>query len=383
MAAPAAHPIQVGRPAVEAALGSATRILPIITTAHLPSAAHDTYSPEFYTNQSIADPASAAAVRRYAGPEDVRQRQPARPPAVLADRRVRRPAPGSRAQRQVLASRSRAVDRGSRRGGGRESRRGRAPAAGPADPEFRRAAMDIRTQIGIGRFFAAKFRSGALYAVFKQSGDRAGTRGGVEAVPAGEGPLVAVCRSGEDRLCGRHHLRPAAAPARSLVRPASGDGCRYRSHGADAHSRHAGHSLRPEQARAAIDEGARASATSRTGVPPYPAGQTSFAGSTLELALTVQKPASPSSVRVHYRHVNQAERYQTDEMRRQSGRYRATIPAAYTDGRFPLQYYFELRQGVGQGVAVSRVHARPGKRAVLRRAAGTPERAGAGPFRTS
>ena len=56
--------------------------------------------------------------------------------------------------------------------------------------------------------------------------------------------------------------------------------------------------------------------------------------------------ASPPSVRVHYRHVNQAERYQMVEMRLQSGTHRASIPAAYTDSRFPLQYYFELREGL-------------------------------------
>jgi hypothetical protein len=41
--------------AVEMALASATRILPLVTTAHMPSAANDTYFPECYTNQPIAD----------------------------------------------------------------------------------------------------------------------------------------------------------------------------------------------------------------------------------------------------------------------------------------------------------------------------------------
>ena len=52
-------------------------------------------------------------------------------------------------------------------------------------PEFRRAAIDLRIQIGIGRFFAAKFRAGVLYAAHEQSGNRAslqealkGERGG-------------------------------------------------------------------------------------------------------------------------------------------------------------------------------------------------------------
>jgi len=53
-------------------------------------------------------------------------------------------------------------------------------------------------------------------------------------------------------------------------------------------------------------------------------------------------------VRLHHRHVNQAERYQVAEMERQGGSWRTAIPAAYTDSPFPLQYYFELREGSGK-----------------------------------
>jgi hypothetical protein len=50
------------------------------------------------------------------------------------------------------------------------------------------------------------------------------------------------------------------------------------------------------------------------------------------------------SVRMYYRHVNQAEPYQSAEMAVQGSTYRATIPAAYTDSPYPLQYYFEVRE---------------------------------------
>jgi hypothetical protein len=49
--------------------------------------------------------------------------------------------------------------------------------------------------------------------------------------------------------------------------------------------------------------------------------------------------------RVYYRHVTQAERYESAEMQLRDGRYRATIPGAYTDSPYPLEYYFELKQG--------------------------------------
>jgi hypothetical protein len=53
----------------------------------------------------------------------------------------------------------------------------------------------------------------------------------------------------------------------------------------------------------------------------------------------------PVSARLYYRHVNQAEHYQSVEMTPQDGVHRAAIPGDYTDSDYPLQYYFELKQG--------------------------------------
>ena len=51
------------------------------------------------------------------------------------------------------------------------------------------------------------------------------------------------------------------------------------------------------------------------------------------------------SALLYYRHVTQAERYESAEMQLRDGRYHATIPAGYTDSQYPLEYYFELKQG--------------------------------------
>ncbi|HSW49246.1 MAG TPA: hypothetical protein VLH09_03680, partial [Bryobacteraceae bacterium] len=63
-------------------------------------------------------------------------------------------------------------------------------------------------------------------------------------------------------------------------------------------------------------------------------------GQPLAIELSPQKPVA--SVRMHYRHVNHAERYQSAEMDAVGSSYRAAIPASYTDSAFPLQYYFEV-----------------------------------------
>jgi hypothetical protein len=48
---------------------------------------------------------------------------------------------------------------------------------------------------------------------------------------------------------------------------------------------------------------------------------------------------------LYYRHVNQAERYQTLELQNRGERFHGVIPASYTQSQYPLQYYFELKQG--------------------------------------
>src|SRR5439155_21520181 len=68
-------------------------------------------------------------------------------------------------------------------------------------------------------------------------------------------------------------------------------------------------------------------------------------GKPLRIELTIEKEPKAVSVRLFYRHVNQAERYESVEMQRQDNRYGATLPGSYTDSNYPLQYYFELKQG--------------------------------------
>ena len=54
------------------------------------------------------------------------------------------------------------------------------------------------------------------------------------------------------------------------------------------------------------------------------------------------------SVRLWYRRVNHAERWASVDTEARGGVHRAGIPAAYTDSPYPLQYYFDLRDGAGE-----------------------------------
>lgn len=62
------------------------------------------------------------------------------------------------------------------------------------------------------------------------------------------------------------------------------------------------------------------------------------------VVIDVSFEKAPKSVRLYYRHVDQAERYERIDMQAEGGRYRATIPAAYTNSPYPLQYYFDVTE---------------------------------------
>ena len=40
-------------------------------------------------------------------------------------------------------------------------------------PEYRRVVLDVQIQSGLGKFFASKIRSGALFAIYRVTGDHA------------------------------------------------------------------------------------------------------------------------------------------------------------------------------------------------------------------
>src|SRR5206468_9634525 len=52
-------------------------------------------------------------------------------------------------------------------------RKAKSKARDTRSAEFRRLAVDVTIQAGLGRFFAAKFRAGVLYAIYLRRGPRA------------------------------------------------------------------------------------------------------------------------------------------------------------------------------------------------------------------
>jgi hypothetical protein len=330
-------------PGMEAALANGSRILPILTTAHLPSAANNNFWPEIYTNQPIVDAARKTQYEDSPAPRTFGRTSPLDPQLFsrideFADEMAKGERGGKYSPVEVaqwLEDRAAAASRGltaARTGAARE------PSVG-----FLRAAADVELEAGLGRFFALKLRAGVLWSLHERTGSRrpleealkkyaearavwkalAEGPGNVYTrdITAGELPwlrghwldrLPAIDGDIEDmrkRLAGAAAARGAEPRIEALVAEALG---------------------RPQR------ESLQCSHTPPARFEP---------GRAVEVEIAFARPAMLASARMHYRHVNQAERYTTVEMQGEGRRYRAAIPGTYTNSPYPLQYYFELKAG--------------------------------------
>jgi hypothetical protein len=332
-------------PAVEAALSCATPITEIITTAHLPSAANEGFSPEYYTNQSIVNADEPAPYSDTPAPKVFGNVSPLDPQLFSTINEfvaglINKEASAKYSPLEVAQWLDAAADAAASHLSEAETR-----APGEAHPEFRRVLIDLRIQIGIARFFAAKFRSGVLYAAYQQGGDanamqealkqyrRArdawqnfaeGARGAyladisfgtephqrgnwLDRLPAINRDIAAMQKQLENASPGR---RPSDnIPLSQLTLPA-------------------------EREVLAIEH------SPASGLLP---------GRPLEIVVAVPQAAAGSlAMRIFYRHIDQAERWQAAEMHSAGSRFGGAIPAAYTDSKYPLQYYFEILRSQGR-----------------------------------
>ncbi|MBD2751267.1 hypothetical protein [Spirosoma validum] len=331
-----------GGGAVEQALANATRILPIVMTAHATSAGNNTYWPELYTNQPIVDPTINGNISHLydtPSPKVFGNVSPLDPQLFLSiNDCVKEMLKGERSGKytpietaQWLEDYAAEADK--------QLRLAEASATNKKTPEFRRMVVDVAMQIGLGRFFASKFRASVLYAIFEQTGDRTALEQSLKAYRTARTFWADLANRAKDvykpdiTVGERTFLRghwldrlPAmdediAAMAKKLEQAKPGD----ESGGGRVQQAIQQAMGRPQR---------RMVAGRHTQPSPFRAGQ--------PVVIDVSFEKAPQSVRLYYRHVDQAERYEMIDMQAERAQHRATIPAAYTNSPYPLQYYFEV-----------------------------------------
>jgi len=327
-----------GADAVEAALSNASRILPIVTTAHGASAGNNTYWPEVYLNQSMVEAERGSPYTDTPSPRVFGNVSPLDPQLFsrindFADELLSGERSGKYSPIEAAQWLEDFAEAASRHLAQAESQ-----TEGKERPEYRRLAIDVDIQAGLGRFFAAKFRSGVLYRIHEKTGHPSALQQCLSEYRKARAAWAYLAQRGR------------------VYQPdiTVGERAQLRGHWADrmpaidrdiaaiekkASASKAGET-RPEVTRA-IQEALGRPVRSQTAV-----GHTSpakfHAGQPVEISVAPEKAVA--GVTLFYRHVDQAERYQSVAMESRDRRFHATIPGAYTNSQYPLEYYFEVRE---------------------------------------
>jgi hypothetical protein len=153
---------------IETALGNAGRILPLITTAHCPSAANNNYWPEMYWNMPITEAKQKHPYSDTLSPKRFEAVSPLDPEffsrindyaeALLEGKKDARYSP-----LWVSAELENAANTATE---ALRKARAKTPQAGS---EFQRMAADVEIQCGLGKFFAEKFRAGVLFTIYERT----------------------------------------------------------------------------------------------------------------------------------------------------------------------------------------------------------------------
>jgi hypothetical protein len=326
-----------GASPVETALANASRVLPLVTSAHLASASNHAFWPEIYDNMPIVlgseaspygdtptpkcfgtvsplDPQLFSTIVEHVGDLLEGHANPKYSPIEVAQWLEEYTA----ASAQALAN-------------------ARLQATSHTSPEFRRMEEDVLIQDGLGRFFAAKLRSGVLFEIYTKTGNA-------------EAGKLALAKYQEARTAWASMADRANKVYQADITygniPMRRGNWSARVAGIDTDIAAMEKKLQSPPAGSPQDVASAIKAA--TGKPNRPSVHcvhtqpTSFhPGQPLALSLS----ASADDAQLYYRHVNQGERWVSMEMQRSQTKYTATIPGDYTNSVYALQYYFVLRRG--------------------------------------
>ena len=337
--------------AAERALGHASRILPLFTTAHSPSAANANYWPEMYVNMSIVDASHPDPYTDTPSPKRFGAVSPLDPQLFAriddyADELLGGPVGGKYSPVEVaqwLEDLARTASE--------NLAHASAQTLDRRTSFFRRFSIDTNVQIGLGLFFSEKLRAAVLYALYRRTSAPAALEAALRTYRAARGTWTRIIEV----------TAKTYAPDMTY-----GDEWFQRGHWSDRLAAIDQDIAAMEQkvsppgaataAAPATQEKIAAFISAVLGRPKRPTGNIvhtpppSFRRE--QLVPLKLEPAGgdihAKAVRLFYRHVDQAESWHTASMRVQPDLVEGIIPADYTDTPYPLQYYFELTDASGQ-----------------------------------
>ena len=322
--------------ALEAALANSSRILPLITTAWLPSASNHSFWPELYSPISILPPTGKPLYTDSPTPHNVSAISPLDPQLfstidqhakdLMRGTKNARYSPGEVIEwLETMVRTSTAALAAARTSDGSH----------PKSPEFRQAEEDILILNGLGLYYANLFRAALFYSLHEVTGD-----------PAAAAQSLAAFRKARDAWASMA-ARADKIYAKDIsygdipIRRGNWSGRQPEIDRdlAALETHYGDHLIQQSSAEKAIPQAIKASA--RLKVDADHASPKSFHPGS-ELNLTISTPAIVTDAILWYRHVNHGERWSSVSMQKAGNVHRASVPGSYTNSPYPLQYYFEL-----------------------------------------
>ncbi len=325
--------------AVENALGPVTRVLPLFTVVHGESTDCGTYWPEIYRNMTIADETMNKTFKDVLPPVLFGSVCPFDPqifqtPYEYGDALVNGNASGKYSPIDVAQWFENAADASSSQIAVARKLLG----AGASAPAFRRIEEDVLIQCGLAHFFAGKLRSAVLWQIFTLTGNRSAGEAAIASFTVGRNAWAAMAERAKgvyisnitygshkghwsDRIAAfdqdiadlRQKLENPAQPLKT-INPAT---------------------AKIASATAAAKPDRPVPAVQHTPAEKFVSGQP------LVVALHTGKEKLDRVI-LYYRHVNQAENWESVELARSGDSFQGGIPPDYTSKRYALQYYFEI-----------------------------------------
>jgi hypothetical protein len=354
------HQFGHGAGKVEGALASASRILPLVTTAHCPSAANNNYWPEMYFNMPIVDASRKHPYTDTPSPKRLGTVSPLDPEFFLgmdefADELIKGESSGKYTPVWVANRLDEHAETASTR-----LREARSKTRDVRSADFRRLAVDVTIQAGLGKFFAAKFRAGVLFALYERSHHWPALEQALKANRAARAAwaeLAGVAKKvyrdditfGPDYFQRGHWLDRLAAldddigDMEKLLDQLTAPGAATLK--ADPKAVEQAMRVVLEKPKHDDPPSLRFGAASPPPLAEFHTPPPSFLrGQPLTIIANTHKAGG---LWLRYRHVNQAETWQMVAMELAEKKFRAVIPADYTDSPFPLQYHFQIRAESG------------------------------------
>lgn len=328
-----------GAGSAEVAIGNVSRILPIVLTAHGASAGNNMYWPEMYTNQPVTDASVKNTYTDTPAPKTFGNVTPLDPQLFLSiNDFTKEYLSGERSGKYTPLEVAQWLEDYAS-AGEKSLSDAVAKSSGKKKAEFRRMATDVAMQVGLGKFFGAKFRAGILYAVYDQTGDKKALEAALKMYKQARAYWAGLSSIAKDVYApdvtvGEHpwlrghwldRIPAIDADVENMEKILAG-----------ANGNQTSNNRSSEAIKEALGNNRRAIAATRHSQPA-----TFLKGQPLKLEFSFDN--TPGSAVLFYRHVNQAERFQAANLSINGNKGEAVIPADYTGKPYPVEYYLEIR----------------------------------------